>query len=120
MRNNILPGTRFILNYFLDYNDFLSRLDKIKKNGLAYNSDWSCNPATIIVFFDLKRTIGMKKDSLLLIIGQSLMLIGFSTFIINYFFLNNNPVLVFVIILIFVLSLILNLRYLIRELKETK
>lgn len=62
----------------------------------------------------------MKKDSLLLIIGQSFMLIGFLTFIINYFFLNNNPVLVFAIILIFVLSMILNLKYLINKIKESK
>lgn len=62
----------------------------------------------------------MKKDSLLLIIGQSFMLIGFLTFIINYFFLNNNPVLVFAIILIFVLSIILNLKYLINKIKEKR
>jgi predicted permease len=62
----------------------------------------------------------MKKDNLLLIIGQSFMLIGFSTFIINYFFLNNNLILVFTIILIFVLSIIFNLKYLIGKIKETK
>jgi len=62
----------------------------------------------------------MKKDNLLLIIGQSFMLIGFSTFIINYFFLNNNRFLVFAIILIFVLSMIFNLKYLISKIKKTK
>lgn len=62
----------------------------------------------------------MKKDNLLLIIGQSFMLIGFSTFIINYFFLNNNRLLVILIILIFIISMIFNLKYLINKIKETK
>jgi hypothetical protein len=62
----------------------------------------------------------MKKNNLLLVIGQSFMLIGFSTFIVNYFFLNNNRLLVFLIIIIFVLSMIFNLRYLINKIKETK
>ena len=61
-----------------------------------------------------------KTDYLTLSIGQSLILTGFTIFIINYFFLNNNQLLVYSIILIFVLSMIFNLKYLIRKIKETK
>jgi len=61
-----------------------------------------------------------KKDNLTLIIGQSFMLIGFTTFIINYFFLNNNILLVFVIILLFVLSMVFNLKFLIGKIKKSK
>ena len=61
-----------------------------------------------------------KTDTLTLIVGQSLMLIGFTTFIINYFVLDNNQLLVFVIILLFVLSMIFNLKYLIGKIKEAK
>lgn len=62
----------------------------------------------------------MKKNSLMLITGQGLMLIGFTIFIINYFFLDNIQFLDFVVILVFVLSLIFNLRYLIARIKEKK
>jgi len=62
----------------------------------------------------------MKKDNLFLIIGQGTMLLGFSTFIINYFFLNNHPVFVYIIILIFALSMFFNLKYLIRKIKASK
>lgn len=63
---------------------------------------------------------GMKNNSLVLIVGQFFMLAGFSTFLINYFVLNNNLVLVFVIIVLFVVSMIFNLTYLIRKIKENK
>ena len=62
----------------------------------------------------------MKRNTLLLIFGQILMFIGFSTFIVNYFLLNNNRVLVFVIIIIFVISMIFNLKYLTDKIKELK
>lgn len=62
----------------------------------------------------------MKNNNLVLIIGQFTMLIGFSIFMINYFVLNNNLFLVFVTIITFVLSLIFNLTYLIRKIKENK
>jgi hypothetical protein len=61
-----------------------------------------------------------KTDNLPLIIGQSFMLIGFITFIINYFVLDNNTILVFVSILLFVISMGFNLKYLISKKKETK
>ncbi len=61
-----------------------------------------------------------KTDYLTLIIGQSFMLIGFTTFIINYFILDNNTLLVIAIILLFILSMIFNLKYLISKIKETK
>ena len=60
----------------------------------------------------------MKNINLILIAGQFTMLIGFLIFIINYFILNNDLVLVFVTIIIFVLSMIFNLTYLIRKMKE--
>lgn len=61
-----------------------------------------------------------KIETLTLIVGQSLMLLGFTTFIINYFVLDNNQLLVFVIILLFVLSMIFNLKYLIGKIKKAK
>jgi predicted permease len=61
-----------------------------------------------------------KTDNLTLIVGQSFMLIGFTTFIINYFILDNNTLLVFAIILFFILSMGFNLKYLITKIKETK
>ncbi len=61
-----------------------------------------------------------KIGNLTLIIGQSFMLIGFTTFIVNYFFLDNNQLLVFVIILLFVLSMIFNLKFLIGKIKKSK
>ena len=68
----------------------------------------------------LKRMNKKNTDNLILIIGQSLMLIGFTTFIINYFVLDNNTLLVFVIILLFVISMGFNLKYLINKIKKTK
>ncbi|RIH64171.1 hypothetical protein D1164_16585 [Mariniphaga sediminis] len=61
-----------------------------------------------------------KTDNLPLIIEQSFMLIGFITFIINYFVLDNNTILVFVSILFFAISMGFNLKYLISKKKETK
>ena len=70
------------------------------------------------IILQIKQT--MKRNTLLLIFGQILMFIGFSTFIVNYFLLNNNRVLVFVIIIIFVISMIFNLKYLTDKIKELK
>lgn len=62
----------------------------------------------------------MKNNNLILILGQFSMLIGFSIFIINYFLLDNILFLVLIAIIIFVLSMIFNLTYLIRKIKEKK
>jgi len=54
----------------------------------------------------------MDKRLKFLIFGQLFFIIGFSGFLINYFFLDNHPALAFVTGLLFGLSLVLNLAYL--------
>ncbi len=44
----------------------------------------------------------MKNNKLLLIIGQFSMLLGFLTFLVNYYLLNNNIYLIFLTILLFI------------------
>jgi hypothetical protein len=59
----------------------------------------------------------LKNINLLLAIGQVCLSIGFLSFIINYIILENNPFIVFFSGMLFGLSLVLNLTYLIRNKK---
>ncbi len=54
----------------------------------------------------------MKKNKLLLVIGQFSFVVGFLGSIINYFYFKNNPIIAFISGLLIGLSLFLNLIYL--------
>jgi hypothetical protein len=60
----------------------------------------------------------LKNINLLLAIGQVCLSIGFLSFIINYIILENNQFIAFFSGMLFGLSLVLNLTYLIRIRKE--
>ncbi len=62
----------------------------------------------------------IRKENAKLMAGISFMMIGFLLFVSNYFFLDNNRILVFVIILIFLLSILFNAVYLAGRLKEKR
>ncbi len=55
----------------------------------------------------------MKKNNLVLIFGQLTMFVGFMLFLFNYFLFNSNLFVVFSTIIIFSISMMLNLTYLI-------
>ena len=54
----------------------------------------------------------MKKNKLLLVIGQFSFVVGFLGSIINYFYFKNNPIIAIISGLLIGLSLFLNLIYL--------
>ena len=58
------------------------------------------------------------KTNYILAIGQLSLVLGILGFIINYLFINNNPVLIFFISIFFGLSLVMNLTYLLKRKKQ--
>ena len=56
----------------------------------------------------------MKKIRLL-VIGQFSLVFGIFGFLINYLYLNNNPIIIFVIGILLGLSLVLNLTFLLKS-----
>lgn len=62
----------------------------------------------------------MKNNNLLLIIGQFSLILGFISFILNYFFLDHNLVIALLTGILFGLSIVFNITYLARKKKALK
>jgi len=65
-------------------------------------------------------TYYMKNNNLILIIGQFSLSLGFTLFIINYLILDNGLILALLSGILFGLSLVFNLTYLVRKIRENK